>query len=435
MVAAATVGALSGCSEKSPAEGFAPFAMENVSEKYSGMPVPLETALRTLDEFLSATDMASTKSGTGRRIASVELYRESPEETKSSPDDSSGISHPGALRAAYIVNFTDSLGFAVLGATCDVPGIVAVAEEGSFSLEKDVLPAGGGLPDPIHDPTPAPPGDDSRIVKDFIYNAIGSHGPSSSSGGSSGGHSPSGGASSSSAYGTCPPLLQTNWNQGKYDDCGLWNRFCECNGHYVYAGCGTIALAQVLAYNKCPDPAFDKYYAMRIFSDPANEFWLKRNYPEKEQEMLSEFIGTIFHLLSHNYISDGGTSTAPARIKDLLVALDGYTDNTCSHADCFCDDMVDMTKNMLELRKPVIVSANYTAEHGHTWVIDGAQYSGKDYLVHCNWGWGGARNGYFHTDCFKPHEAGIYDNPYEYTEESDVEYHRFVRLITYDLQD
>lgn len=422
----ASSGALSGCARLGLDYGQASTVdSQGQQECFSGVDIPLEEALRSLEEFLDGTDMTRTKSGFRRRIASVELY--SPEflKTKSSSGDTSGLSGRTGRRAAYVVNFEDSLGFAVLGATSDVPAIVAVAEEGTISPAKGCLDV---RPEPDSD------NDGSRVIRDYIHNALSAPNSShSSSGSGSSADASSAGRMKPSSYGTCLPLLKTNWNQGRYDESGLWNKYCVCNGHNVYAGCGTVALAQVLAFNRCNDPAFNDYYGLRIFSDPSGESYLMGRYSEVERDRLSEFIGTIFHLLSHNNIGPGGTSTAPAQIKNLLVALDGYTNNTCSNADCFCDAMVDMTRNMLEEGKPVIVSANNTIECGHTWVIDGASYFGDDYLVHCNWGWGGASNGYFHTSCFNPHNGERYDDPY-YVAGNDMEFNWLFRMITYDLQ-
>ena len=56
---------------------------------------------------------------------------------------------------------------------------------------------------------------------------------------------------------------------------------------------------------------------------------------------------------------------------------------------------------------------------GHAWVIDGykkrkyVSSSGhvdkRQYLVHCNWGWGGCNNGYFSSGIFKTLSAVEFD--------------------------
>jgi hypothetical protein len=52
---------------------------------------------------------------------------------------------------------------------------------------------------------------------------------------------------------------------------------------------------------------------------------------------------------------------------------------------------------------------------GHAWVYDGAIVASKDgkstNFVHCNWGWGGYKNGYYISNAFNANSgATIYDS-------------------------
>ena len=114
-----------------------------------------------------------------------------------------------------------------------------------------------------------------------------------------------------------------------------------------------------------------------------------------------------------------------------MIHLDGYTNNTCSFSNSFCDSMIETTKAMLNGRKPVILTAFYTLTNVHTWIIDGAKYSNDEYLVHCNWGWSGKGNGYFHTNCFNPQCCVELDGE---EKTSNSEYNWGFYLNSYDLQ-
>ena len=51
---------------------------------------------------------------------------------------------------------------------------------------------------------------------------------------------------------------------------------------------------------------------------------------------------------------------------------------------------------------------------GHAWVVDGYIRSIKgyntDYYLHCNWGWGGNKNGYFLSNVFDTDAGPEYDD-------------------------
>lgn len=51
---------------------------------------------------------------------------------------------------------------------------------------------------------------------------------------------------------------------------------------------------------------------------------------------------------------------------------------------------------------------------GHGWVVDGyidtIKNNNETLYLHCNWGWGGYRNGYFLADVFNAEETPYYDD-------------------------
>ena len=87
--------------------------------------IPVEEALQTLDKFLSENDMIQTKSGYTRSYDQVSTYFRKGILTKSGSDEN--------LPTAYVVNFENDEGFAVLGANNVVPDVIAVTESGSIN--------------------------------------------------------------------------------------------------------------------------------------------------------------------------------------------------------------------------------------------------------------------------------------------------------------
>lgn len=92
--------------------------------------VPLEKALQNLDAFLASSGMLQTKAGISWEVSNVETHYSRWRVTKSGE----------AIPDAYIVNFTEENGFAVLGANTAVSPVVAVSYKGSLEagfLEKN----------------------------------------------------------------------------------------------------------------------------------------------------------------------------------------------------------------------------------------------------------------------------------------------------------
>ena len=76
---------------------------------------------------------------------------------------------------------------------------------------------------------------------------------------------------------------------------------------------------------------------------------------------------------------------------------------------------------------------------GHAWVIDGYKRQFRTvnneiqyrYYVHCDWGWKGDCNGYYHSGIFDLIDGdNEFDRPYNYN--NIYNYHKLFRTITYD---
>ncbi len=96
--------------------------------KFKDANIPVETALDSLDLFLAEIDSPMSK-GAQRRIASID--------TLSNHRYMAYLGEPDA----YLVNFENEQGFAILGATSGVTPIIAFIERGNISWD-DILQSG-----------------------------------------------------------------------------------------------------------------------------------------------------------------------------------------------------------------------------------------------------------------------------------------------------
>lgn len=388
--------------------------------------VPLEDALEILDQFLEKTGNAVTKAGEKRVIESVETHY--PKTATKSDDD---------LPDAYIINFENNGGYAVLGANSSVTPIVAVTFNGHLvegfldaNFKKDSLTydVDGNLVDlSTIDPYSEEYDDYYVMVEDstnleFLQGIINNgldwrkidEGATLDVGG---------GSTRNKAE--VDSLLNFCWSQGSWDERTLYNRYCykvnwRGDTTYVYTGCSTTALAQIVAYNQYPDKL--TINKDTIDFNGMTSSYSARGLSNKGKDQVGLLMGAIFHNVGKIFRWESGTCITPEQIKQCMEEL-GYTDVVRMSSSSFDDDMQMATSNMLEQGKPVFLSAMSSLFSGHSWVVTGAAYQGYTWMLSCNWGWGGPHNGFFSSQCFDPDREG--------TEHKQYTWH--FRLITYSI--
>lgn len=103
--------------------------------------VPLEDALATLGNFLKENEsgMSATRSGSPREFASVHAYYIPESFEYKTSTRSLCETRQDSIPDAYLVNFANDEGFAVLGANSAVADIVAVTEKGQIKDDLTVI--------------------------------------------------------------------------------------------------------------------------------------------------------------------------------------------------------------------------------------------------------------------------------------------------------
>lgn len=382
--------------------------------------ISIEQATQTLCDFMAETECSMTKttSGSKRTIASIDKYYHNGAPTKSSGED---------VPDAYIVNFENNEGFAVLGAHSWQDDIIAVTEKGSIdpnTLEINPgsnkhLEASSKIESEKFDWYSSKDSDfyfadgDPTILTDLIGKTIMDDG----------GITPN-------KYVTKSPILTTTWSQGSWNSKGLYNYYCYKTllgtETYVYAGCTTAAMAMIIAANKYPQNLIVNGVPLDYTLMTSN----KCPISSEEQQHVNLLYGAIFKDIDYEFALPAGTCITAAAAKERFEEL-GYSNvEVLSYSD-YSPNMTAVISEMLGQDKPVCISAVGGVTNGHTWVIDGAKYHTITYLLHCNWGWGGDCNGYFSSSMFNTQEPHSLDEGA--TNNQDCEFTWHFRVIKYDL--
>lgn len=222
------------------------------------------------------------------------------------------------------------------------------------------------------------------------------------------------------------PLLKTAWDQNE-----PYNKLCpmcDVNKH-TKVGCWAVAIGQVFAYHKYP----------QVLNGTSFDYGGMTGRRYADQNMRSVYVDQIAQLLSSIGLGidmDYGCSSSSANIDNVIPWLrkKGYQAETWRYDG-------GMVKKQIDLGHPVIMHGKRSKvkffgvtlgyKNGHAWVIDGykstkTQYETYrvdldkglyevtssvtkyiDYYLHLNWGWGGQNNGYFAEGCF---DASAYES-------------------------
>ncbi|MCQ2143081.1 MAG: C10 family peptidase [Bacteroidales bacterium] len=399
----------------------------------------VDAALSILNDFLTSND-APTKAVAPRSISNVTVYY--------------GVKTKAAMSnetvpIAYLVNFENECGFAVLGAHPKLPGIIAISDCGKilddlsvvykdrpcqYLWEGDVEDGTEPLLNSI-DPYCPEDGDyyslahkidtlSSAFIRDGLDTTIRLIGDTVSHGGGS--------TPPSRLYVERSPFLTYSWGQT-----APYNKYCFRNVNqnaHAATGCSTTALAMIMAYNEFPMLIVNHYL---IDWPEMKTHMTADSLSELGQEYVALLMGSIFNNVDKwTALWDGEpyTMITPEQIKDWMEEM-CYSNPTKLSSSELDFDMRHEINDMLQLNLPVFISAipNTGLSSSHSWVIDGGKYesdTSNNYLYHFNFGWERYGNGYFSINCLKPSSPVELDDDDYGVVDDDVYDHHF-RVITY----
>ena len=429
-------------------------------------PVSIESALATLDDFMVKSSSSETRveSGAGYTIASITTYK-SPSTRAVETED---------LAKAYIVNFANDQGFAILGANTAMPDVLIVSSMGQIDTNTFKVVVPSFLKNPEHEANTRsseagetgslPPSVFREDLNDFytaseledaatdfltviVENAlmleyndaeeyVGGCTPTPPNPGDGETPEPDLGGNVlhpdwNHQWQVRSPLLNYSWSQGY-----LYNTYCyRAPDVRAYTGCSATAMGMIVAYNEFP--ADVQLNGVDLNWDEMKSSFKIKTLSSVGRECVALLLGYIYNSVN-KWPTEAFTLIFPSEIKVLFERM-GYTNVCRTVSNTFSHSMLDSISEMLSDNKPVFFSSLASGlpdafKEGHSWVIDGAQYSsGGCYLLHFNWGWEGTANGYFHYAVINPTMAHHQDSPGEIVPENkNIDYTWYYQMITYD---
>lgn len=391
-----------------------------------------EQALKNLYGELKIIDAETRAGGEARKVKSIKSLEGAKTRSGNALDND----------LLYIVEFEEGQGSAVLAADNRLEPVIAV-------LDSDVMTAEDFASDDMDD------------IGVYMASMIGEY-ANYAANSRSGGLLPAPGHTIVDTIYTAniPPMLNTKWDQES-----PYNDLCkDKDGNSVYAGCGAIAVAQLVYYYKSPsiingytvdweDLALCEY----VYTGPGfiggggqvSPLWtinpggggIELINPGDVE--VAKFVYNIGMAIGIDYYE--GRYDAPVYKMIPCLAEFGYN---CTYEEY---NLVAI-KNMVADYKPVIMTGYRNTSDGdisgHAWMIDGW----KDYVIrtttasdvegevgsvepeytitetyydkiHCNFGWSGNCDGYYIGDIFDCHtpnydiELGSGDTPHSSNED------------------
>ena len=242
------------------------------------------------------------------------------------------------------------------------------------------------------------------------------------------------------------PLLKTVWAQSGSPYNTLIPLVCKYNdGEHAPVGCWAVAIGQIMGYYKHPTSFMDNlrrnnsYGRIELNWEEIQKVKNAKELSEiKYRTQVSKLLGYIGYKIGMEYTCDGSSTNKDNAMSFLKEC--GYSGTSGKNYN------FTSVASQLKSKKPVIMTGKqnrtnrflglvYTYSDGHAWVVDGYSFdeateehqyqidtndesAGKDVLLsvsykhpllHMNWGWGGLCNGYFASGCFHITQAESFD--------------------------
>ena len=201
------------------------------------------------------------------------------------------------------------------------------------------------------------------------------------------------------------PLIQTKWHQGFPFN----SMYAVINGKRNIAGCGPVAIAQLLNYHRHPargrgvrTGSFRTSRVGNITSvsydvsfDWTNMLNTYRSDGRDSNERQQNAVGTLFYYVAASYpyyqeiVNNFGYDRSIQRLQRMF-----YTDA----------EWQAMIRQQLDSGLPVFYwgdnpGSGASAGSDHAFIVDGYDSAGR---FHINWGWGGRHDGWYSLDNLNP---------------------------------
>lgn len=345
---------------------------------------------------------------------------------------------------AYVVNYSNDQGFAILAANEELPPVIALGDEGSFSLDDFVGYVTGNTTRSEENTIDPAQELQYQIVNNSLNITFNPNAPSI----------PNGIASDTTIILKCMPLVPVKWNQG-----APYNKYAEVvDGVLCPAGCVPVAGAQVLAslcYHHGFRPTVDINSDYPINWNNINNLIAEGNIrfssdtDNTYSNEVAKLIRALGAELDATYTPTGTgayTSNLTSIYRELGLSNAVIVDNSNTE-----NMMAKLFSMIVDKNCPVNCSGRDEDEGGHSFIADGwlrLEYTYTVFnvgqvnntqnrydLLHINFGWGGACDGYYLPGAFNT-SSNQYD---DYKENNDIDvnsaynFNLGVYYIVYDL--
>lgn len=212
------------------------------------------------------------------------------------------------------------------------------------------------------------------------------------------------------------PMLKTSWNQS-----APYNNYCpEVNGQKTPTGCTATAMAQIMKFHEWPAKATrnvtwtsnitGKTETVELtshsyrWSDMLEHY--RNGYTPEQADAVAQLMIDVGKAIQSSY-SPSGTGSSDIFASHALVNVFDYSPETrvIRRSEYTYEEYVSIIRENLEARQPLLYTGHSQSyASGHAFVCDGID---ENNMLHIDWGWDGAYNGYFDMTSMAPGGAGI----------------------------
>ncbi|PTL34394.1 hypothetical protein C7120_07665 [Prevotella sp. oral taxon 376] len=212
------------------------------------------------------------------------------------------------------------------------------------------------------------------------------------------------------------PLLVTKWHQRE-----LYNLYC--NG--CLTGCVATAVSQICSFLE--EPTHISYSYDNGEHGEATLDWNLINAECKfsgGHPITSAAIEQVARLMRYWGITIGADYGTEGTGADTGCAVDKMQEKGFAATDLQPYNIDNVIKDLKSGNKIILMRGNGRYFHvgfvfrkyvdGHAWVVDGyidkVEKGTSSKYIHCNWGWGIGRNGYYLSDVLNAEEQPVYND-------------------------
>lgn len=298
----------------------------------------------------------------------------------------------------YVVNFSDSCGFAIASADKNDTPVLALVENGNYTYNENdsVNPGFEAFINAI-------------IENKIIQRASVSVMPEDPFVGGGGSYLPN-------KFEVMSPLLKTKWDQWS-----PYNTYCS----NCPTGCVITAVSQICSYLQSPKNISYQYNSefgqatmnwekINQECSQNNGILLSSDTQEQVARMM-RFWGITFEAeySSTSTSADSGDAVEKMR-KNFGFNVTGLSDYNIDNVitDLKCGNKIILMRGNGRYYHVALVVRQYV--DGHAWVVDGyidqVKNNQESKYIHCNWGWNGKYNGYFLSNVLNAEESPVYND-------------------------